>query len=145
MAKRFYVCRIIGDGTPFGGSGPYRAAIEDVVDPQTGFQAFSLNTIISSDPNTGEPLLPWCLVIADGARHSLVNGNPDIDPLPVFALDAKVSSMHTPTRNAMGAAMQARGINTAFVGTADGYRDVINGLGRLHNPTFDVADFDVEA
>lgn len=140
---RYYLCKIIGDGGPPPSGSPYRAAIEDVIDPATGFAAFEFKRLIGTD-ESGQPLRPWCLVHARGARHSLVIGNPDIDPLPVFGLDSKILSMHTPTKNKMGADMQARGINTAFVALSDGYRDVLTHLGKLHDPAFELDDFLIE-
>lgn len=139
MAKRYYIARVVQDPT-----GAYGSAVANVVDPGTGMLAFATTSKIATDPNTGLPLHDWCLTIAAGPNHGVVAGNPDIDALPAYPLDARVSAMHTPTRNAMAARMQARGIDPAFIGLADGFRDVLDHLGRIHDPAFTVDDFDAQ-
>lgn len=139
--KKYYICKIIGDGlTP---ETSFRPAIEDVLDPVTGMRAFSTANVIATDPVTGVPIKPWALVIATGQKHGLVANHPDIDPLPDYPFDAKLSAMHVPTKNQMVVKMQIRGIDTSFVGNADGYRDVIRSIGRLHVLDFDENNFDV--
>jgi len=138
--KRYYVCKIIGDGSY---ESPYRAAIADIVDQKTKLRAFTFAATIKSDPATGKPVLPWCLVIAAGADHSLVQGNPDIDPMPDFPLDAKLAAMDTDTKIATLDKLSARTIDTTTLSNADGYRDLIRSLGQKHVATFDENKFDV--
>lgn len=139
--KRYYVCKIIGDGQSIATA--YRPAINDIVDPATGLKAFITSAIIQTDAN-GQPVLPWCLVIASGQRHALAAAHPDIDPLPDYPLDVKVSAMNTLTRNRALQKMQARGIDVSDLSQADGFRDMIRSLGRKHEPTFSEDDFDVQ-
>lgn len=136
--KRYYVCKVIGDGSY---ESPYRAAIADVVDPSTHLLAFTIAATIKSNPD-GTPALPWCLVIAAGKNHALVNSNADIDPLPDYPLDVKLSAMNTATKLAAFNKMAARGINTNALSNADGYRDLIRGLGQQHEASFSEDNFD---
>lgn len=143
--KRYAVCKIIGDGlTP---ETAFRPAISDVTDPQTGFAAYNITSIIGNypagHPQAGQPTHDWCLVLASGDDFKLVEGNADIDLLPEVDLDVKVSAMHVPTKVEMGEKLVARGIDTSFVGNADGFREVIRQLGELQDATFDEKKFDV--
>lgn len=138
MSKRLYICKIVTD---FTGTG-FQSAISDVVDPQTGMQAFTHVSVIGQNAD-GTLKHSWCLTIAAGQNHALTKNNPDIDPLPEFPLDTRMAAMHLPTRNAMAAKMQARGIDTVFINIADGFRDVVNHVGRLHSAGFDADNFDV--
>lgn len=139
MAKNYYICTIVGDGTY---QNPYRPVIADITDPATGFQAFSFTAEYASNPD-GSPTHPWGIVIASGKKHGLARNVPGIDPLPVYPLDVKMSAMNAATQADLGARLQARGVNTSFIGAADGFRDVIRGLGRLHRADFDENNFDV--
>lgn len=141
MSKAYYVCKIIGDGQ--SPETAFRPAIQDVIDPKTHLKAFNTSHVIAINPATGQPVKPWCLVIAAGPDHSLVRNHPDIDAMPDYGLDVKISSMHTPTKNGMTAKLNARGIDTSALGNADGYRDLIRGLGRQHDAAFDEKAFDV--
>lgn len=140
---RYAVCKILGDGQPPDG---YYAAIRDVLVPGEGIQAFKFVPFLGLDPQTGNPVTPWCFVVAEpvpGADWGLVRNNADIDLLPEYPLDAAVTAMHLPTRAAMAAAMQARSIDTDFIGGADGFRDVVNHLGRIQEPAFEADDVDL--
>jgi hypothetical protein len=79
----------------------------------------------------------WALCVVEADDHVGLVKDPDIIVLPVYALDAKVSAMHTATRTALVNRLKARGIPTDFIGNADGFREVIRTIGRLHNPGFD--------
>lgn len=138
---RYAVCKILGDGQPPDG---YYDAASSVTIPGLGIQAFRVARVIGIDSQTGQPVAPWCLCLLDlvqGANWRLATDSADIDLLADYPLDAPVNAMHLPTRNAMIAAMQGRGIDTAFIGAADGYRDAINHLGRIHEPAFDADAF----
>jgi hypothetical protein len=139
--KRYYICDIIGDGIE--PETAFRAAIADILKPGTQDKAFNITTIISTDPVTGHPLLPWCLVIASGQDHSLAIGKPKIDDLPDFPLDAKIGALQTATKNRMKANINARGLDASFVDNADGFRDVIREIGRKHFHDFNENAFDV--
>lgn len=130
--KRYYICDILGTGDP---EDPFRAAVAEL----------GVNYVaeIKSDPVTGLPLAPWALVCVATKNHSPLLNRPGLDAMPDFPLDGKVSAIQTATKNAMLERMQARGIDISFVGNADGFRDVIRGVGRLLNDNFNENNFDV--
>lgn len=138
--KRYAICTVIGDGlTP---ETAFRPAIQDITDPQTGNAAYSIASVIATAPN-GQPALPWCLCVIAGRRMDLAQAHADIDLLPDVPLDIKVQAIQAGTKAAMKARMQARGIDTATVDNADGFRDVVRALGQLHAPDFNENAFDV--
>lgn len=138
--KRYCVCKIIGDGvTP---ETARRAAIDDVLDPDTGLRAFNFTTLPWKTTN-GLPDLDWCLVIAAGKDFKLLDGNADVDVLPDYPLDVKVGSMDTETKGEAFAKLGDRGIDVSALGNLDGYRKVIRSLGKEHNVNFNENAFDV--
>lgn len=147
--KRYYICKVIGNGdidaphTPT--TGPYRPAIADIVDQASGIRAFSWTQELAMLPN-GTPKHDWVLCIAAGTgkSHALAAASADIDPVPDFALDVKLASMHVPTKNQMFSRMRARGISTDAFANADGFRDVLREIGKLHNPNFDETSLDAQ-
>lgn len=132
MSKRYYISPIVGDGTE---ENSFRPKVADYPVKWVG--------IIPSDPVTGLPLFAWTLVLVEAQNHGQLISDGAIDPMPEFPLDGKVSAIHNATKNDMLARLQARGIDTTFIGNADGYRDVIRGVGRHLEPTFDENNFDV--
>lgn len=130
--KRYYICDIIGDGSE---NNPYRPAVSDY--------GVSWAGTIKSDPVTGHPVLPYAFVVVGGNKHVEIQRDSRIDDLPDFPMDAKVSSMHKPTKDKMVEKLQKRGIPTAFLATADGYREVIRQIGRQLEPQFDENGLDV--
>lgn len=136
--KRYYICDIYGngdidgDGTPQ--TGPYRPAVADLGVAWVG--------AIPTGPD-GRPLYAWALVLVASNDHAKLRNAAGVDPLPDFPLDGKVSSINTATKNAMLARMTARNINRSFVDNTDGYREVIRGIGRQLEPSFDENKFDI--
>ncbi len=138
MAKRYYICDIIGDGTdsmPTPTTGPYRPSIADLGVSWVGS--------IPSDPETGSPLHSWTLVLVNTDNHTRVLSAKGVDALPDFPLDGKINAINNVTRNAMLGKLGARGIDTSFIGNADGYREVIRGIGKKLDVAFDENNFDV--
>lgn len=131
MAKRYYISPIIGDGSE---NNPYRPKVAD--------HGVAWSGAIPSGPD-GKPTSSWALVIVAAKNHAAIIADKDIDDLPEFPLDGKVSAIQTQTKNAMKSKMEKRGISTAFVDGTDGYREVIRGIGRQLEPTFDENNFDV--
>jgi hypothetical protein len=85
--------------------------------------------------SNGAPKFPWCLVAATGVDHTLVAGNPDIDPLPALPLATLLSSIPTQVATAK-VRLAARGIDTvALFSGAVTYGDVLRGLLQLHGLT----------
>lgn len=138
VTRRYYICKIVGDGKNLLPTSAFRPAIWDVIDPATGKCAFVIRDIYTIDKATGMLKFPWALVIAAGNDHTLANGSPDIDPLPVVALDTLLSSVPAATLNAVKTKLSARGVNVAniFAG-ATTYRQVLRALGRVHDAQFD--------
>lgn len=85
----------------------------------------------------GQPTTNWALAIIDAEDHTLADRDPDCILLPMFALDAKVSAMHTPTKNRMLTRLTAFGVDTGAFAGADGFRDIVNKLGKANNVAFD--------
>lgn len=128
METRYYLSRIIGDGKTIATA--FRPAIADIVDAK-GNSAFS--TMITAETDKGIPVRDWALVIAEGEDHTLADGHPDIDPLPVVALDAKVAQIDPAVKQDMDAKLAKWGI---AVGVKDSYADVITTVGKLQDPEF---------
>ena len=132
MSKRYYLSPIIGTGDE---NNPYRPKVADYDVRWAG--------VIPSDPLTGAPLHPWCLVLVATQNHGQLTADQTINALPDFPLDGKVSAIQTSVKNTMLAKLQARGIDTSFINGTDGYREVIRGIGRTIEPAFDENNFDV--
>jgi hypothetical protein len=80
---------------------------------------------------------PWALVVVDAPDHGVALNDRDLDVLPAFPLDARMTAMQNATRTAMINRLRARGVNVDAVGNADGYRDVIKIIGQRVRPEFD--------
>jgi len=98
---------------------------------------------ILTDPLTGKPVHKFTLVLVKSRDHARIINDPKMHALPDVALDVKVSSIHTATKNNMVDTLKKLGVDTGFIQTTDGYREVILGIGRLNNPNFDENRFDV--
>lgn len=133
MAKRYYLCDIVGDGQ--SPDTAFRPAVADLGVPWVGS--------IPTD-EAGRPLHTWCLVMVAASDHKAVRALPGVDPLPDFPLDGKVAGINQATKALMKAAVNRRGLNAdALVDAKDGYREVIRGLGRALDPAFSEDNFDV--
>ena len=138
MAKRYYLSNIIGDGTdsdPTPTTGPFRVAIADL--------GVSFVAQIPTDPVTGRPTKTWALALVNTDNHARLINTPGVDALPDFPLDGKVSAVNNITKTKMLASMTRRGIDKGFVDGTDGYRDVIRGIGKQVDQSFDENNFDV--
>lgn len=131
MSKRIYLSRIIGDGTE---NNPYRPAVQD--------HGVNYSGSMLSDPD-GKPLHGECLVIVATSNHAKLRNDPNLDPLPDFPMDGKVSSINTATKNAMIVALQKRGFSTSGVSNTDGFRELVQSIGRQRDPAFNIDNFDV--
>ena len=130
--KRYYVCDVIEEQTEEGRR--YYPAVED--------HGVNYVADIKVNPTTGLLESPWCLVMVSGNNHERIIADPRCVPMPDFPLDGKVNAMHNATKSQMETRLAARGI-LLNLAAADGYRDVIRGLGRLLNPRFDENNFDI--
>lgn len=130
MSKRYYISDIIGTGDEFD---PYRAAIADLGVSWVGS--------IESGPD-GRPIHPDCLVMVNTVDHTVLRGDPRIDPLPDFPLDGKVSAINSATKTAMDGVLARRGF-VLSTNSSDGYRDVIQSVGLQRSAAFNIDKFDV--
>ena len=124
MSKRYYLSRVIGSGTT---DDPRRAAIEDYG--------------ITYVAEVGDA--DWALCLVASRNHLQFRNDPNIDPLPDYPLDAKINSMHDPTRAGMWRALERFGVNFNDLGSISGYREVIRRCGQTLNPSFSEDRFDV--
>lgn len=131
MAKRYCIAKIIGDGTE---NNPYRSAIQKYNDLEYEFGG------IAQDPVTGQPTHTFVLAIVKTVNLGRLMADKDIELLPDFPLDGKMSAMQTVTKNRMSDALAKYGVS---ISGADGYRDAIRTIGKLITPTFDENNFDL--
>lgn len=137
MAKRLYLCDIIGTGDEFD---PYRPTVADLGVSWVG----SIPTHPEGHPDYGKPVHTWALVLVAAKDHAAVRARTGVDPLPDFPLDGKVSAINAATKSQMKAALTRRGLNAdAIVDAKDGFRDVVRGIGQALDPVFDENKFDV--
>lgn len=127
--KRYYMSAIIGDGSI---DNPYRPAIAD--------DGVAFAAVVPTGAN-GIPLNSHALCVVDTVNHGPLIARHDA--LPDFPLDGKISALQTATKNAMLTRLAALGLDTASIGNADGFRDVIRGIGvQLGEVGFDENNFD---
>lgn len=129
--KRYVISPIVGDGSM---DNPYRAKVQDMVTNCTA-------EIPTGDD--GRPTSDWCLALVAAPNLGAIIADPEIDLLPDFSKDAKISSMHGPTKTAMLNALQRRGFPKAQFDGVDGFREVLRTVGRRLNPNFHEDSFDV--
>ena len=129
--KRYCIAKIIGDGTE---NNPYRSALKNYNDINHEFGE------IAQDPITGQPTHTFVLAIIKTVNISRLIADKDIDVLPDFPLDGKMSAMQTATKNKLADALTKYGVS---IGGADGFRDAIRTIGRVIKPDFDENNFDL--
>lgn len=129
--KRYYISDIIGTG---GFDDSIRPAVADL----------NVNWVgaIESGPD-GLPIHPDCLVMVDTVNHAALKSDPRIDSLPDFPLDGKVSSINATTKSEMDAALTRRGFDMSGLNSSDGYRQVLDKIGKQRSAAFDIDTFDV--
>lgn len=131
MSKRYYISKIIGTGDEFD---PYRPKIAD-------YRVSWAGSIPSGAD--GRPLYPDCLVLVATANHAVLRGDVDIDAMPDFPLDGKLSGITAGTKTAMFNALERRGFDTAGLTNTDGFRDALQKIGLQRSSAFDIDNFDV--
>ena len=129
--KRYCIAKIVGKGTEFD---PFRSSIQNHSDVHYEFGE------IVVDPNTGQPTHSFVLAIVETASLSRLMKDDDIDVLPDFPLDGKMSAMQGNTKSAMTATLAKYGVS---IRGSDGFRDAIRAVGRVIKPDFDENDFDL--
>ena len=131
MAKRFYLCPVVGDGT-YG--NPYRPKVADYPVSWSGVMPTNA---------AGKPTAAWALVRVAAANHVAVMADPQIDALPNLDLDGKVASLSAAVKTALRTRLTALGIATDVLDRADGYRDLVRAIGRRLQADFDEEKLDV--
>ncbi|CAH1387022.1 hypothetical protein [Candidatus Nitrotoga sp. M5] len=124
--KRYYLADLMGDGGEFN---PWALTIQNYNVPMTTLKK--------------EASYDWGLAIVETDDHSALLADSTITSLPDFPIDGRLSSINTSTVLQMVVDLQARGIDAAFTVSADGYADVIQSIGALLDPAFDVQAFKI--
>lgn len=132
MSKRYYISNLVGTGDE---TDPFRPKIADY--------GVSWAGSIPSDPITGRPLHPDCMVIVATPNHGRLMADAAIDAMPDFPLDGKLSAITNTTKTAMFNALTRRGFDTSGLTNTDGYKEVLQKIGLQRSPVFNIDNFDV--
>jgi hypothetical protein len=131
MAKRFYISKIIGDGSE---NSPYRPAVADYNVPWVG--------VIPSNPD-GTPKYGFCFVIVNTINHQPLLDDVRIKGMPELSLDAQIGTLSKAVRDKMLAYFDEEGIDRTGLTLQSTMRDVLRRVGRHLEPTFNENNFDV--
>lgn len=134
--KRWILSKIVADEDPEFGV-VYRMAIQRYQDFAYAFGE------VPVDPETGIPTNAFGFALVASKDMARFRNDLDVDVLPDFPLDGKVSALHQPTKVAMRGVLEKHGLPVSLADNADGFRDVVRGIGRAINPAFDEDRFDV--
>lgn len=129
--RRYYVCKIIGDGTEFNA---YRPAVADY--------PVAWVTVLGTDA-TGKPKKAWSLVLVNTVDHDQLLNDARIKSIPDATLDSTWGSLSTPVRNATKIFLEAEGIATAWIKTNTLIREIIRAIGKAQESGFSENNFDV--
>ncbi len=125
MARKYYLCGVIGAGTR---ESPYKSAIS----------VLTVNQVSALNGAVGQ-----CLTLVNATNHAVVAALPGVYALPDVSLDIRVNSIQLSKKTEMRAQLEARGYDPTLADNADGYRDVIRGIGLRFEATFNEDTFDV--
>ena len=131
MSKRFYVCKVVGDGSEYN---PYRPKVADYQVNWAG--------MIQSNPD-GTPKYGFAFVIAATIDHTQLLADPQIKGIPELSLDATISTLPKATRDAMLAVFDQEGIDRTGLTLQSTMRQVLRRIGRHLAADFDENRFDV--
>lgn len=84
----------------------------------------------------------WGIAIVATNNHVPLIARAGLIPFPDVSKDIRWQSVHKATRDGFAARLQARGIDTAFIGTADGFREIVRTLARRLDSNFHEDNFD---
>jgi hypothetical protein len=90
---------------------------------------------IRTDPDTGLPTEQSVLVVVEAEDHTPFLENPNLTPIPIGALDAKVEA---PIAKLEAIGYSRQEIDAVWNGDL---RSVLNYYGRLNNPDFNCDDY----
>jgi len=131
MSKRFYICKIVGDGSE---TNSYRPKVADYPVKWAG--------MIPSNPD-GTPKYGFAFVIAATLDHTQLLADPQIKGIPELSLDAQLSSLTKATRDRLLAYFDAEGIDRTGLTLQSTMRQVLRRIGRHLEPDFSENRFDV--
>lgn len=129
--KRYYVCRVVGDGTE---NNPYRPKVANYPVNWVG--------ILGSNPD-GTPKKAWALVLVNAVDHTALLADNQIKAIPDLSLDATWGTLSTPQRNAAKNAIEAEGIDLSWVNNQTTIRKILRYLGQEQESGFNENKFDV--
>lgn len=123
MSKRYYLCDVVGDGTP---ENPFRSCASDY----TVAVASAIKDGVAFSAVTTE-------------NHGQLIADNRINALPDFPLDGKINAMQGAAKTQMQTDVAARGLDISAISSADGYRDVIRAIGLQLSPHFNENNFGI--
>ena len=135
--KRWVLCKIESVTDDDLGTW-YRMAIQRYPDFNFEFGE------IPVDPNTGIPTKTFGFALISSRDMARFRSDNDIHIFPDFPLDAKVNAMQVQTRQGISDAMSRFGVDSQLLTQADGFRDLIRGIGREIRLDFVEDAFDVD-
>lgn len=131
MAKRFYISKIVGDGTEYN---PFRPKVADY--------NVSWSGVIPSNED-GTPKFGFTFVIVNTQDHTALLADPQIKGMPELSLDAQISTLSKATRDKMLAYFDDEGIDRTGLTLQSTMRDVLRRVGKHLSESFDENKFDV--
>lgn len=131
MAKRWFICPVIGTGTA---ADPWRAKAADL----------NVNhvSVWPSKPD-GSPALNWCLVKVSAADFTQLDADAAVDGWPNASLDTTVAQLPPAVRTRLAAALTKRGIDTSAVTGSTPLRAILKRIGKALEIDFDPDVVDV--
>jgi hypothetical protein len=125
MAKRFYISKVIGDGTE---ENPFRPKVADY--PVTWMGMFSHPAVRA-----------WALVKVDAVDHADLIADTQIRPIPEGSLDKTVGSLPAAVKKKLNDYLTENGIDTSWVKNTMTIREVVRNLGQMHDSRFEETKF----
>lgn len=130
MSKRFYITKIIGNGSE---ENPYRPKVADY--------NVSWSGVIPSNPD-GTPKFGFTFVIVSTQNHQPLLADPQIKGMPELSLDAQISTLSKDVRDKMLAYFDEEGISRTGLTMQSTMRDVLRRVGKHLSAEFDENNFD---
>ncbi|WP_305046339.1 hypothetical protein [Geoalkalibacter sp.] len=121
MAKRYYLCEV--ETTPDGDTQPVILSYPD-----------KSATIEYSPDET------MAFVCVETKNHARFTKDPRIMPLPDFPADGRVNGLSAAAQNALSSALSRFAVQISY-SQSDGYREVLDRIGKKFNPNFSIDNF----
>jgi len=132
MSKRFYICKIIGDGSD---ENPYRPKVADY--------PVKWASILTSNED-GTPKFGFAFAIVATTDHTGLLADAQIKGMPELSLDAQISTLSKTVRDKMLAYFDEEGIDRTGLNLQSTMRDVIRRVGQHLIANFTENNFDVK-